>query len=119
MAERLNAPDLKSGPPLITHCFTWNYLSAKRDEHGTTGHETGHAATALERNQHMSGELLPCTFCGEPPKEYRDDYGNAHIGCANAKCFSQPNIYPGKHRRADAVAAWNTINVAFKYGIST
>lgn len=51
--------------------------------------------------------LLPCPFCGNPPKSGDGTYGYWLIFCSDENnCFAQPSV--GHKTEAEAIAAWNT-----------
>lgn len=72
-------------------------------------------------------EPLPCPFCGEPPCIYErtpdwydediDDYRYGwQVECHGASCDITPSLRFPRHKRDDAVFAWNTRSVTVTTG---
>jgi hypothetical protein len=57
----------------------------------------------------MSEALLPCPFCGQPPRMQINRAGAMHLFCANFDCIVSPEIESlttGDDK--ETAAAWNT-----------
>ena len=60
-----------------------------------------------DAKQEREGKLLPCPFCGNPPKSGDGTYGYWLIFCSDENnCPAQPSV--GHKTEAEAIAAWNT-----------
>lgn len=59
-----------------------------------------------DAKQEREGKLLPCPFCGNPPKSGDGTYGYWLIFCSDENnCPAQPSV--GHKTEAEAIAAWN------------
>jgi hypothetical protein len=60
-----------------------------------------------DAKQEREAVLLPCPFCGNPPKSGDGTYGYWLIFCSDENnCPAQPSV--GHKTEAEAIAAWNT-----------
>jgi hypothetical protein len=60
-----------------------------------------------DAKQEREAVLLPCPFCGNPPKSGDSTYGYWLIFCSDENnCLAQPSVE--LKTEAEAIAAWNT-----------
>lgn len=73
--------------------------------YGYDGKVCPNCGCKTEKDERVSGELLPCPFCGREPAMSNDDYGDFIVYCPNYDCpASNNNWFESKE---EAVEAWN------------